>query len=566
MSAELERGTAIKVAVITDGGTVSSFNLEALDALSGCDSVTVFACTNTRLKRKPLRHGAYYLLNLLSMRNRWVRPVPLASGTKRIERVVEFESAYEGMWQSLPDPVVDALREGGFDIVLKFGMGLMRVPPPERLPMPILSYHHGDPDLYRGRPAGFWEMMHGHPVMGQIVQVLGNKLDAGHVVAFAETRVIPYSYRRTLIESYRHSSLLINEAVRNATSRTYLPKPCKGRNYRLPGNAEVVRFVLRAAWQAARRMAYGAFVEKRWKVSLASCDPGALHSLVLGGDFPPPEQWRTIPTGRGYVFYADPFFSDAPKGILVEALNRRSGLGELVIVEGDRHRPVSDGRGHYSYPSTINVNGDQLIVPEICLWSPPRLYALAGDRLSEVAPLRVAGSPRIADPTLVEHEGHFYLFGSPVSHGTNILNLWTSDRLEGLFEPHPESPLRISPQGGRMAGGLLRIGGRLIRFGQSFERLYGDGIVAFEVEALTPDTYRERRIGSIRFRDRTGPHTLNVKDGELVFDWYRHGFDPLAGLRRLLSEMRPGSAAAEAVPGAPASSPLRTIPGRPAGS
>lgn len=545
MAAERERGMTIKVAVITDGGTVSSFGLEALNALAGCDSVIVFACTNTHFTRKAVRHGAYYLLNLLAMRSRWTRPVPLASGTKRIERVVEFESAYEGIWQRLPDPVIDALRDGGFDIVLKLGMGLLRVPPPERLPVPILSYHHGDPDLYRGRPAGFWEMTHGHPVMGQIVQVLGNRLDAGQVVAFAETRVVPYSYRGTLIESYRHSSLLINEAVRNAISHTYLPKPCNGRNYRLPGNAEVVRFVLRTAWQAAKRMAYGAVVEKRWKVSLTSCAPGALDSVLRGGDFPPPEQWRTIPTGRRYAFYADPFFSDAPKGILVEALNRRSGLGELVIVEGDRHRSVSDGRGHYSYPSTISANGGQLIVPEICLWSPTRLYELADDKLREVAPLRVAGSPGIVDPTLIEHEGRFYLFGSPFSHGTNILNLWTADRLEGLFELHPQCPLRISPQGGRMAGGLLRVGGRLIRFGQSFERAYGDGIVAFEVEALTPDSYRERKIGSIRFRDRVGPHTLNVKDGEIVFDWYRHGFDPLVGLRRLLSRMRPGSAAAE---------------------
>jgi hypothetical protein len=545
MVAERERAMSIKVAVITDGATVPRFGLDALDALAGCDAVTVFACTNTRFTRKPVRHGAYYLLNLLAVRNRWTRPAPLSSGVKRIDRIVEFESGYEGIWQSLPDQVVDALREGGFDVVLKLGMGLLRVPPPERLPAPILSYHHGDPDRYRGRPAGFWEMAQGHPVMGQIVQVLGNRLDAGKVVAFAETRILPYSYRGTLAESYRHSSLLINEAVRNARSGAYLPKPCNGRNYRLPGNAEVVRFVLRTAWQAVRRIAYGAALEKKWKVSLAACDPEALAALVRGGPFPPTEQWRTIATGPRYAFYADPFFSEAPDGILVEALSRRSGLGELVLVEGDRHRPVSDGRGHYSYPSTIDVAGRQLILPEIALWSSTRLYELAGESLREIGPLRVAGAPCIADPTLIEHEGRFYLFGSPVAHGTNILNLWTAPSIDDLFEPHPQSPLRISPQGGRMAGALLRVGGRLVRFGQSFERLYGDGIFAFEVEVLTPEAYRERMIGSIRFRDRVGPHTLNARDGELVFDWYQHGLDPLAGLRRLLARIGRGSAGVE---------------------
>jgi hypothetical protein len=528
---------ALEVAVITDGMAVPRFGLEALNALSGCDAVTIFRCTNTRLTRKPFRHGAYYLLNLVTLRNRWTRSVPLAEGTKRIERVVEFQSGNEGAWQVLPDTVLDELRDGGFDVVVKLGMGLLRVPPADRLPVPILSWHHGDPDLYRGRPAGYWEMVHGHPVMGQIIQVLGNRLDAGKVVAFAETRVLPYSYRRTLIESFRHSSLLINEAVRNARSGTYLAKPCTGRNYRLPSNAGVVGFVLRMAWAGVKRAAYGATQEKKWKVSLAPCPSPALAALVQGGDFPAPDRWRTIPTGKRYTYYADPFFSEQPPGILVEALERRTGIGELVLVEGESHRRISEGRNHYSYPSTIRVGERQLILPEIGQWSPTRLYELAGESLRDVGPLRVAGDPAIADPTLIEQDGRFYLFGSPVAQ-TNVLNLWTAGSLDEVFELHPQSPLRISPQGGRMAGALLRLDGRLIRFGQSFERFYGDGIVAFEVEAMTPDSYRERRIGAIRFRDRIGPHTLNMRDGELVFDWYRHQLDPLVAVRRLLGRLR----------------------------
>jgi hypothetical protein len=425
-------------------------------------------------------------------------------------------------------------------------MGLLRVPPDERLPVPILSWHHGDPDVYRGRPAGYWEMVHGHPVMGQIIQVLGNRLDAGKVVAFAETRVLPYSYRRTLVESFRHSSLLINEAVRNALAGTYLAKPCTGRNYRLPSNLSVAGFVLRMIWAGVKRAAYGATQEKKWKVSLAACSPEELAMLVEGGAFPAPERWRTIPTGKRYAYYADPFFSDDPPGILVEALDRRTGIGELVLVEGESQRRVSLERNHYSYPSTIKVGGRQLILPEIALWSSTRLYEMAGESLAEVGPLRVAGDMRIADPTLIEHEGRFYLFGSAVAQGTNVLSLWTARSVDDVFQLHPQSPVKISPQGGRMAGGLVRVDGRLIRFGQSFERFYGDGIVAFEVEAITPEIYRERRIGAIRFSDRIGPHTLNVRDGELVFDWYRHQLDALVAVRRLLGRLRRSGSGMEA--------------------
>jgi hypothetical protein len=85
-----------------------------------------------------------------------------------------------------------------------------------------------------------------------------------------------------------------------------------------------------------------------------------------------------------------------------------------------------------------------------------------------------------------------------------------------------------------MAGSILRSGGSLIRLGQDFVRGYGDGVFAFEIERLSEAEYRERRIGALRFSSVRGPHTLNVRAGRVVFDWYREAFAPLAGLRRFL--------------------------------
>ncbi len=90
-------------------------------------------------------------------------------------------------------------------------MGLLRVP--SGLACPILSYHHGDPREYRGRPAGFYELMNGKTAVGQVVQVLSETLDAGEVVAFAETKAHAHSWQRTMAEAYRASPLLLAAAV-----------------------------------------------------------------------------------------------------------------------------------------------------------------------------------------------------------------------------------------------------------------------------------------------------------------------------------------------------------------
>ncbi len=530
----------MKLAVIVDGSAVQRFALNALDAIEGADEITVFSCTNTRLTRRLVRHGAYYALNLLSVRNRLTRSVPVTAGTKRIARQVAFESGYDGAWQVLPPGIVEELESGGFDVILKFGMGLLRVPPEDELPVPILSYHHGDPDQYRGRPAGFWELVEGAPVIGQVVQVIGNRLDAGKIVAYAETKTFAWSYRATLLEAFRHSPLIINQAIRNAIARKHLPKPCAGRNCRLPANAAVLGFGARMGAQLARRLAYGAAVEKAWNVSTAPVAEDALPKLASGGAFPPPAQWRTIEPAHGYSFYADPFYSRDLQAILVEALDARSSRGAILAVSGTEHRPVIEERDHLSYPSTALVGGREIIIPESARWSAPRVYAVEGSQVRFHSELKIADDARVTDPTLIEHGGRLYLFGNTRAAGSNVLQLWSSQSIESEFTLHPASPVRISPRGSRMGGSFLSVRDRPIRLGQDFSSGYGDGLIAFEVETLTADKYCEREIGTIRFADRKGPHTLNWADGEILFDWYRDRFSPLAGLRRL-SQRRSGT-------------------------
>lgn len=527
----------MKVAVIADNLAVQRFALDALDRLEGADAIHVVSCTNSRRRKQLVKHGAYYALNLLSVRNPLTRNVPLANGTKAIADCVEFESLYEGAWQVLPPAIIDRLRDGGFDVILKFGMGLLRVPPPEQLATPILSYHHGDPDHYRGRPAGFWEMADGAPVMGQIVQIIGNRLDAGRVVAFAETKVMPWSYRATLVEAFRHSPLIINAAVRNAIAGVSLPKASTGRNCRLPSNLTVTRAAARMGWKFLRRLAYGAAVEKAWRVSTAAADQHGM-TKVLEGSFPPAEQWKSPAVAPGYSFYADPFFSHEPPGILVEALSARTGLGEIVLVTESGSACIAKGSGHMSYPATVDFDGRQYVIAETAGWSPPVASVIEQGRLEPRFELRIEGNPRLLDPTVTVRDGRFYLFGNIRPLGSSALWLWSADRLDGEFRLHPASPVRVSPRGGRMGGRLVQAGERLIRLGQDFSGGYGDGLIAFEVTRLDAESFVEHEVGAIRLGDRKGPHTLDFQDGEMVFDWYVERAAPLAGVRRLAARLR----------------------------
>jgi hypothetical protein len=520
----------MKIAVIVDDMQVADWQSRVL-AAAGASEILVYNCTNSRPSRKRLKHAFYYALNLVSIRNPATRRKPLRDCGLPLGRTRDFESEYEGAWQRLPGALLTEIGRDRPAVILKFGMNLLRIPPAAELPVPILSYHHGDPDHYRGRPAGFYELLHGRRELGQIVQVLSNALDAGRVVAFGETKVVAHSYRATLVEAYRKSPLLIRAALDRALRGEFLLKSSSGAIYRLPSNRTVLSLVRKMGGAGLKRLVYGAFFEKAWQVSTVELGPA--DAQVLPPPLPPQASWRTLDCPLGYSFVADPFFSPGGEAILVEALDSARGKGAVFRLSAHEAVRISPGSGHYSYPAPFREGDIDYVVPEISLWSGPTAFRYSPAGLEPAGALKVPGAPPLVDPTLFRRDGKVYLFASLLSEGNGVLRLWCSDGLFEPFEEHPGSPLRVSPAGSRMGGAILDLGGRLVRFGQDDRGGYGDGLILFEIETLTPRSYREEEIGTLRFDAVKGPHTFNLNGNRAVFDWYRERFALYAGIRRL---------------------------------
>lgn len=476
-----------RIALIVDNLRVARWQAEALVQIADEVDVVLLNCTNTRLKRKPFRHALYYLLNIISLKTRATASTPLPAALKVVDQM-NFDAEADGAWQRLPSPVLDKLLEWQPAAAIKFGMGLLRVP--DSLKCKILSYHHGDPRRFRGRPGGFYELQGGEATVGQMVQVISNRLDAGELVAFAETRVSPHSYRSTMADAYRTSPLLMKRALRNCLAGTSLPIDRAGKNYRLPSNSTVAKFATMRGLEKAKRLLYGAFIHKAWEVATARAPAETLDELIEA--IHDNSRWRVIPRPRKYRFLADPF-PHPSGGVLVEALRASDGQGEIVHFDGNAERILCSGRGHFSYPATIEVAGEWFMLPEVSEWATPTLYRLRGEDFEHCGDLDIDGQPRLADATLFVNESGAYLFANHASEGSGVLRLWTADSLFSHFTEHPESPVCISPAGGRMAGALLKLDGRLYRLGQDCSRGYGRRIIVFAILELTRSGYREER-------------------------------------------------------------------------
>jgi hypothetical protein len=517
----------MKVALLVDNMTVARWQADALQLLGDDVQFKVYNCTNPRRRRRRATYLPYYLVNFASLRTELTRKGDLPDAARAAPKI-DFRRENEGNWDRLPQWVIDEINRDQPVAVVKFGLGLLRIP--QDLSRPVLSYHHGDPRSFRGRPAGFYELLTGAEALGQIIQVLSNRLDGGAVLAFAQTRLHRHSYRATMHDSYAASRFLLRQAIASLREGRIQEIVPVGTLYQLPSIGLVLRFTVRLAVAKIRRLAYGALMEKEWRVAEAPMTSGFRPPFVDPVD---PSKWREIDRPSQYQFLADPFPLPDGSGILVEALRSSTGLGEIIALQGKHYKRLLGGSGHFSYPATFTTKEGQWLLPEVSEWSPPRLYSIENNSVEEIGVLNMPHHYRLVDPTFLEWKGKIFLFANHLSDPDGVLRLWTANTILDQFKEHPASPVLMSPIGGRMGGAFITADGLLYRVGQDGSRAYGDGVLFFQIDELSAASYRERLIGKLRFRDFLGPHTINLGSRSVLFDFYRHRLRPLAGFRRV---------------------------------
>ncbi|MBP4046241.1 glucosamine inositolphosphorylceramide transferase family protein [Chromobacterium violaceum] len=516
----------IKAALILDNKSLTKWQRDALEASRDkLDICVILSCNNTRSKRNYANNFLYYILNYFTLVNHQTIKSEFCCGG--IE-VVEFDSIYDGVWQKIPHSVSEKLGALGVKVVIKFGMSLLRID--EHLePYRILSFHHGDPAHFRGRPAGFYELLFNKSSIGVIVQELSNRLDAGRVWAICHSKIHHHSYKKTAEAFYSKSKYVLSKALVNLSNNKPIDISPDGKNYRLPSNMLVAKFFLTLLTRKVRRVFYGLFFEKNWNIATYNdCD--VMRDNVLRID-----KARPAILSRGYRFYADPFFSSNGKTIRLEALNSSNGLGEIIEVDAETlegETVLLKGR-HYSYPYSFLVDGREILVPEVASHSSPFFLENTLDS-SVLKPFKGLENVRVVDGTLTFKDGLFYFFCGHNGSAEDCLYLFYSEGLDEDFVSHPLNPVVIDPARARMGGRIIFRDGKYFRVGQNNSFGYGDGIAFCEITKLSTTEYEEEIFGSLSFEGASGPHTLDVFKNKCVVDYYVDKFSLLAWYRRLM--------------------------------
>lgn len=399
------------------------------------------------------------------------------------------------------------------DVLLRFGFNILKGPILDLPKHGVWSFHHGDERKFRGGPPGFWEIMKGEPVTGAILQRLTERLDGGRILKRGSFRTVDHSLKETVDTVLLHSAIWPAQLMRRLLAGD--PRAAEGTTsselgpvFRYPGNATFLRFLLKQAGNKVRfhRGELGAHEE--WNIGVLYQPITALledHASL---------NVRWMPAPAPDAFRADPFGYTGPDGtlnVLYEKFDHNTGRGEIARMRPKadnvlkRSRSMLSTGGHLSYPYVVQREGTVYVIPESASEGRVDLYRVneANDGLDRLGTLL---HEPLFDPTVFEHEGRWWLFGTKAPLTNVELFVYHSDRFEGPYVPHALNPVKSDIRSARPGGTPFRRGDELWRPGQDSSLTYGGRIAMNRIVELTPDRFHEE---TVRF---VGPMPNTVYD------------------------------------------------------
>jgi hypothetical protein len=205
-------------------------------------------------------------------------------------------------------------------------------------------------------------------------------------------------------------------------------------------------------------------------------------------------------------------------------------VGRIAVIEIDGDgkagppRVVLERDYHLSYPFLLEFNDELFMVPESADAEKVEAFRCVSfpDQWESHAVL--LEGVRAYDPTLLEHEGRWWMFVT-IQHNGNTtddeLHLYYASEPFGQWVAHPANPICLDVRCARPAGALFRQNGQLFRPAQDCSVRYGYALSIQRVIRMDTKEYEEETVQRILpdwAGDAQGTHTVNQAGGITVYD------------------------------------------------
>ena len=237
---------------------------------------------------------------------------------------------------------------------------------------------------------------------------------------------------------------------------------------------------------------------------------------------------------KKWKFKADPFYLESENSLFLEKFNYLLGRGEIAKFNLDTSKLSnlkSDTNLHFSYPCVFEYNDSVYLIPEGAQNNCIKIYKKnSDDSLSEV--VTVVENFAGIDPSIVEHNGLWYIFATDGLVGSNShLNIYYSENPLTSWKEHSLNPVKINVRSSRGGGEIFKEGDSIIRPTQNCYPIYGTSLTFNKIEDLTPSKFKEIVVGEVEVPKNSkykGIHTFSRNKDSYVIDLKTQEFFPFA--------------------------------------
>ncbi len=264
-------------------------------------------------------------------------------------------------------------------------------------------------------------------------------------------------------------------------------------------------------------------------------------------------QGTPIPNPPG-AFLADPFSItvDETDYLFVEEFpfDTRKGVISAYRIgdqEAERIGVVLEEPYHLSFPFVFEHDGEIYMVPETANDRSVKLYKATSFPTGWIEVKVLLADVAAVDTVVFRHGSQWWMLTTIQGEGPGLnnaeLHAFYADDLLGKWTGHELNPIVMDARKGRN-GGFIRDGsGKPCRVAQvpGFT-FYGAASAVYEIEELSPISYRERLISEVRptfFSALDGTHHIHSANGLTVYDFMRVERPPIkAGMRTSNDDVR----------------------------
>ena len=426
---------------------------------------------------------------------------------------------------------LDILKAINLNLLIRAGSGILRGDILNIYKNGVISFHHGDNDVYRGGPPGFWEVFNKEKRSGFIIQKLTEELDGGDVIfkGFVPTS---FYYTLNLATLYEKSNPFLHKTIEKLISRpleikVYTKKPYHHQIYKTPGIYKQITYIfylfnylLKKMFEKITRKNY------RWGVAYQFAEDWRDKSILAKS--------KKILNPRNH-FLADPFIWEK-NGLhycFLEDYDYSKKKGCISVYKITKNDCIKIGTAleekfHLSYPFLFSYEDELYMCPETHETKDIRIYKCVEFPLKWEFEKILISNVSAAETNIFKKNDRWWLLtnidtGFIKEHSSELHIFSNNDPLSSKWSPNKLNPVLFDPLIARN-GGLIIDDGDVYRVyqRQGFHS-YGEALGLTKITILKDDKFEEKKIFEIEpnfFKKIKGTHTYNFKNGLLVIDFY----------------------------------------------